>query len=186
MSMKSVLIFLGRRSRVVLALAAVLSVGLVAVGARSMSTVRGGTDITWEQLLPESAKAGGVAGALSGVVQHGQLQGLQSVSPESVELVDTWVGDRVRLPGYVVPLDFEGSRVTGFLLVPYMGACIHVPPPPPNQIVYVHTKEPIEIDEIFEAVYATGTFEADMISTELAQVGYRIIDATIEPYEPSS
>ena len=186
MSMKSVLIFLGRRSRLLLALAAVLSVGLVAVGARSMSTVRGGTDITWEQLLPESAKAGGVAGALSGVVQHGQLQGLQSVSPESVELVDTWVGDRVRLPGYVVPLDFEGSRVTGFLLVPYMGACIHVPPPPPNQIVYVHTKEPIEIDEIFEAVYATGTFEADMISTELAQVGYRIINATIEPYEPSS
>ena len=59
--MKSVLIFLGRRSRLVLALAAVLSVGLVAVGARSMGTVRGGTDITWEQLLPESAKAGGVA-----------------------------------------------------------------------------------------------------------------------------
>ena len=163
------------------------SAGLVAVGARSMSTVRGGTDITWEQLLPAVRQGWAAsAGALSGVVQHGQLQGLQSVSPESVELVDTWVGDRVRLPGYVVPLDFEGSRVTGFLLVPYMGACIHVPPPPPNQIVYVHTKEPIEIDEIFEAVYATGTFEADMISTELAQVGYRIINATIEPYEPSS
>ena len=80
-----------------------------------------------------------------------------------MELVTDWVGDRVRLPGYVVPLDFEGTRVTGFLLVPYMGACIHVPPPPPNQIVYVRTKEPIEIDEIFEAVYATGTFEADLI-----------------------
>ena len=74
----------------------------------------------------------------------------------------------MRLGGYVVPLDFDGSKVTGFLLVPYMGACIHVPPPPPNQIVYVHTKEPIEIDEIFEAVYATGTFEADLMSTELA------------------
>jgi uncharacterized protein len=184
--MKWFLVRLGRHARLVVALAAVIAAGLVTVGARSMSTARGGTDITWEQLLPESAKVGGVAGALSGVVQHGQLQGLQSVSPESVELVTTWVGDRVRLPGYVVPLDFAGSRVTGFLLVPYMGACIHVPPPPPNQIVYVHTREPIEIDEIFEAVYATGTFEADMISTELAQVGYRIIDATVEPYEPLS
>ena len=49
----------------------------------------------------------------------------------------------------------------------------------------MHTKEPIEIDEIFEAVSATGTFEADLMSTELAQVSYRIIDATVEPHEPS-
>jgi hypothetical protein len=184
--MKPAMIFLARRARLLVVLAVVLAGGLVAVGARSMSGARSWTDITWEQLLPEAAKAGGVAGALSGVVLHGQLQGLQSLAPENLDLVDTWAGDRVRLPGYVVPLDFEGSRVTGFLLVPYMGACIHVPPPPPNQIVYVHTREPIEIDEIFEAVYATGTFEADVISTELAQVGYRIIDATVEPYEPAS
>ena len=183
--MKSLLILLGRRAGLVLMAGVVVVAGLAAVGARSMSPARGGVDLTWEQLLPESAKAGGVGGALSGIVQHGQLQGLQSVAPEHVELVTTWAGDRVRLPGYVVPLDFDGSHVTGFLLVPYMGACIHVPPPPPNQIVYVHTKEPIEIDEIFEAVYATGTFEADLIATELAQVGYRIIDATVEPYEPS-
>lgn len=183
--MKRILILLGRRAGLVLALVLVAAVGLVTVGARSMGTARGGTDITWEQLLPESAKAGGVGGALSGIVQHGQLQGLQSVAPENVELVTDWVGDRVRLPGYVVPIDFQGSRVTGFLLVPYMGACIHVPPPPPNQIVYVHTRKPVEIDEIFEAVWATGTFEADLISTELAQVGYRIVDATVEPYEPS-
>jgi hypothetical protein len=182
--MKRILILLGGRAGLVLSLVVVAVVGLAAVGARSMGTARGGIDITWEQLLPESAKAGGVAGALSGIVQHGQLQGLQSIAPENVELVTDWVGDRVRLPGYVVPLDFHGSRVTGFLLVPYMGACIHVPPPPPNQIVYVHTREPIEIDEIFEAVYAVGTFEADLISTELAQVGYRIVDATVEPYEP--
>ena len=183
--MKRILIVLGRQAGLILTLGVVAVVALATVGARSMGTAGGGIDITWEQLLPESARAGGVGGALSGIVQHGQLLGLQSAAPENVELVTEWVGDRVRLPGYVVPLDFEGSRVTGFLLVPYMGACIHVPPPPPNQIVYVHTREPIEIDELFEAVWATGTFEADLISTELAQVGYRIIDATVEPYEPS-
>ena len=184
--MKKLLVLLGRRARLVLVLAVVVAAGLAVLGARTMTAEPAGLDLTWEQLLPPSAKAGGVGGALSGIVQHGQLQGLQSVRPENVQLVTEWVGDRVRLPGYVVPLDFDGSKVTGFLLVPYMGACIHVPPPPPNQIVYVHTKEPIEIDEIFEAVYATGTFEADLMSTELAQVGYRIVDATVQPYEPTS
>ena len=184
--MKRLLFLLVRRPRLVILVGIIGIGGVAAVAARTMSLTPHGVDLTWEQLLPPSAKAGGVGGALSGIVQHGQLQGLQSVRPENVELVTTWLGDQVRLPGYVVPLDFDGSKVTGFLLVPYMGACIHVPPPPPNQIVYVHTKEPIEIDEIFEAVYATGTFEADLTATELAQVGYRIVDATVEPYEPIS
>jgi uncharacterized protein len=179
------MIFLGRCAGLVLGLGALLAVGLVAVGARSMGSADPAVDITWEQLLPEAAKAGGVGGAMLGVVQHGQLGGLQISKPENVALVTDWVGDRVRLPGYVVPLDFEGTRVTGFLLVPYMGACVHVPPPPPNQIVYVRTREPIEVDEIFEAVWATGTMEADLMSTELAQVGYRIVDATVKPYEPT-
>jgi hypothetical protein len=183
--MKRFLILLGRRARLAIVCGIVVVAGLAALYVRSMNPADAGVDLTWEQLLPEAAKAGGVGGALSGVVQHGQLQGLQSLRPESVELVTTWVGGRVRLPGYVVPLDFDGSKVTGFLLVPYMGACIHVPPPPPNQIVYVRTREPVEIDEIFEAVYATGTLEASIMSTELAQVGYRIIDATVKPYEPN-
>jgi hypothetical protein len=184
--MKRILVLLGRRARLAVVLSVLIVAGLAALGARMITVDPPGTELTWEQLLPPSAKANGVAGALSGFVQHGQLQGLQSVRPQDVELVTEWVGDRVRLPGYVVPLDFDGSKVTGFLLVPYMGACIHVPPPPPNQIVYVHTKEPIEVDEIFEAVYATGRFEADLMSTGLAEVGYRIVDATVQPYEPTS
>lgn len=182
--MKRILIQLGRRVRLVLVLAVLAVAGVAALGVRFVTTGPPEVELTWEQLLPPAAKANGVGGALSGFIQHGQLQGLQSVRPQDVDLVTEWVGDRVRLPGYVVPLDFDGSKVTGFLLVPYMGACIHVPPPPPNQIVYVHTKEPIEIDEIFEAVYATGTFQADLMSTGLAQVGYRIVDATVQPYEP--
>ena len=46
-------------------------------------------------------------------------------------------GKRVRIGGYVVPLDFEATTIKEFLLVPFVGACIHVPPPPANQIVYV-------------------------------------------------
>ena len=57
-------------------------------------------------------------------------------------------GRRVRLSGYVVPLKHKGRRVSEFLLVPYVGACIHVPPPPQNQIVYVTTKIPIKVTKI--------------------------------------
>ena len=184
--MKRLLVMAARRGRLVILLAAAGVVGLVAVGARSMIVGPNAVDLTWDQLLPEVAKKEGVGGALGGIIQHGQLAGYQMTKPENVALVTDRVGQRVRLPGYVVPLDFDGSKVTGFLLVPYMGACIHVPPPPPNQIVYVHTKEPIEVDEIFEAVWATGKFEASLMSTGLAQVGYRIVDATVGPYEPPS
>ena len=176
---------LGRRTGLLLLVGAT-ALGAVAGFAGYSMALRpaGGTEITWEQLLPESAQ--GTAGAgLSGVVQHDQLQGAQPLAPENMELVTTWAGQRVRLPGYAVPLEFDGTKVTSFLLVPYLGACIHVPPPPPNQIVFVRTREPIEIEEMFDAVYATGTFEADLTPTELAQVGYRIVDATVEYYEPS-
>jgi hypothetical protein len=52
-------------------------------------------------------------------------------------IVEDLNGRIVRMPGYLLPLDVIGAKVTEFLLVPYIGACIHVPPPPPNQIVYV-------------------------------------------------
>ena len=53
-------------------------------------------------------------------------------------------GKLVRMPGYLLPIEFAGNRVTEFLLVPWVGACIHTPPPPPNQIVYVKADKPYE------------------------------------------
>ena len=52
-------------------------------------------------------------------------------------IVEELNGQRVRIPGYLLPLEVSATKVTEFLLVPYIGACIHVPPPPPNQIIYV-------------------------------------------------
>lgn len=49
----------------------------------------------------------------------------------------TYDGALVKIPGFMVPLEDDAYRVREFLLVPYMGACIHTPPPPPNQIVHV-------------------------------------------------
>lgn len=65
-------------------------------------------------------------------------------------------GQLVRLPGYVLPLEISGKQVTEFLLVPWVGACIHTPPPPANQIVHVKADAPFELSGMFMAVWVTG------------------------------
>ncbi len=65
-------------------------------------------------------------------------------------------GKDVRILGYVIPLAFEKEKVTEFLLVPYYGACVHTPPPPANQIVFVRSELGTEIDGLFTAVWVEG------------------------------
>mgnify|MGYP001312014517 CR=1 FL=1 len=92
-------------------------------------------------------------------------------------------GKRVQLGGFVVPLDFEATNVKEFLLVPFVGACIHVPPPPANQIVYVKTAAGLDIANTFDAVSVTGTLKTDLASTDLADAGYTIEAENVEPYK---
>jgi nickel/cobalt exporter len=44
----------------------------------------------------------------------------------------------VAMDGYILPLRTEQGQVVEFLLVPWAGACVHTPSPPPNQIVHVN------------------------------------------------
>ncbi len=97
----------------------------------------------------------------------------------------------IRLAGYALPLDFKGTLVKTFLLVPYVGACIHVPPPPPNQIVYVQADKPFETDELFAPVWVTGEIRVGKGKEALNLVdgvsdidfGYSLKATRIEPYE---
>lgn len=97
----------------------------------------------------------------------------------------------VRLAGYILPLEFDGTDVKEFLLVPYVGACIHVPPPPPNQIVYVRSAEPFKSDDLFTAVWVTGRITVASTTKSLALVdgnapiatGYTLDAERIEIYK---
>jgi len=97
----------------------------------------------------------------------------------------------IRLAGYALPLDFKGTLVKTFLLVPYVGACIHTPPPPPNQIVYVQADKPFETDELFAPVWVTGEIRVGKGKEALNLVdgvsdidfGYSLKATRIEPYE---
>ncbi len=82
-------------------------------------------------------------------------------------------GKTLRLGGYPVPLetDREG-RSTLFFLVPYPGACIHVPPPPPNQLVLVRYPKGIELEDIYAPLWVSGTLQVEQVNNELADAAY--------------
>ena len=92
-------------------------------------------------------------------------------------------GKRVRLPGFVVPLEGDENTVTEFFLVPYFGACIHVPAPPPNQIIYVKYPQGAPIDDLWGAVWLEGVIKTETMSNDLATVGYSMDGLKIEVYE---
>ncbi len=100
-------------------------------------------------------------------------------------------GEVVRLPGYALPLDLAGTGVREMLLVPYVGACIHVPPPPPNQIVHAELEEAWEMDGLYEPVWITGRLEARSANPSLSYVdgqaniatGYSMRVTKVEPYK---
>jgi len=93
-------------------------------------------------------------------------------------------GQKIRLAGFVAPLTYDNEVVTEFLLVPNFGACIHVPPPPPNQTVMVSVDRDngLTTDEAWGAVWVEGTLTLDAAATELAPASYTITDATSGVY----
>jgi hypothetical protein len=100
-------------------------------------------------------------------------------------------GQNVRLPGYLLPLEFSGKQVSEFLLVPWVGACIHTPPPPPNQIVHVKPEKPVEMNGMFAPVWVTGQMTTGAIKKSLSlvdgsadiDIGYALRASVVEPYK---
>ncbi|CZF84509.1 DUF3299 domain-containing protein [Grimontia marina] len=90
---------------------------------------------------------------------------------------------QVKIPGFVIPLEGDANIVTEFLLVPFFGACIHVPPPPPNQIVYVKFEEGAPVQELWDVVYVVGQLKTQTVSHDIAQAGYLLEGSAIEPYD---
>ena len=100
-------------------------------------------------------------------------------------------GEEIRIPGYALPLETQGTGVKELLLVPYVGACIHVPPPPANQTVYVKLKETHTFKDVYEPVWITGRLSIKSTNQTLSLVdgsagvdtGYLLEGVKIEPYE---
>ncbi len=103
-------------------------------------------------------------------------------------------GKSFKIAGYLLPLDLSGKHVREFLLVPVVGACVHVPPPPPNQIIHAQFENggSYEMDDLYEPVYVTGNLAAKALSKDLflgdgssnVDIGYMMRIDKIEKFKP--
>jgi hypothetical protein len=73
--------------------------------------------------------------------------------------------------------------VTEFLFAPYFGACIHVPPPPPNQLLYVQMAKGIPITELQDVIYVIGIITTDSFDIDQIGIGYKMAGEKIEKYD---
>lgn len=137
-------------------------------------------DLDWDDLRPEGETI--IPRALQSMMIDHNGPNLSSQQPESTGVRTEWNGKIVRLPGFIVPIEHVGTAVSAFILVPFAGACVHVPPPPANQLVFVTTPEPYESKGLFAPVHVTGMFGISAMSTQLAQIGYALSAEKIEPF----
>jgi len=108
-----------------------------------------------------------------------ELRALWDNAPTNNELD----GQAIRMPGYVVPLDESKAGLREFLLVPYLGACIHTPPPPANQIIHVKLRQPGKGLHMMDAVWVSGRLQTLRTDTAMGVSGYRMEAVQVEPYK---
>ena len=102
----------------------------------------------------------------------------------STDVIKEMNGQRIRIPGFIVPLEFgEKKKVTQFFLVPYFGACIHVPPPPPNQIIFVTSKKGLAIKELYDPLWIYGIISTSRVENDVALAAYKMEMKFSEIYE---
>ena len=147
-------------------------------------------ELTWSEMIPPDAPAE----VPNMTPLHDMSKMSDTLSAESAPaarqdmpnapVVKALDGKNVRLPGYIVPLEVnEEGRTTEFLLVPYFGACIHVPPPPSNQIVHVKSEVGVKLDELYQPYWIEGAMQVKPSTSELADAGYQMEADKIYAYE---
>lgn len=93
-------------------------------------------------------------------------------------------GRSVRIPGFIVPLEFDGEQtITEFFLVPYFGACLHMPPPAPNQIIHVRYEKGLELEALYYPFWISGVLTASLIENDIATAAYAIEMDSYEAYQ---
>ena len=160
--------------------------GAEQTGVLASASNAGYTKLDWEQLIPaeevENARLA-TAFAMRRIDHSSDERAQQFGSFKTVGALD---GRRVSLTGYVVPLETDDQgRMTDFFLVPTIGACIHVPPPPPDQMIYVHLTRPIPAPELGDARSLQGILRTETHNSDVASAAYSMDEAklTSQPRE---
>jgi uncharacterized protein len=172
--------------------ALLMASALTAVAAKPAATTVGTkaarsnriVDLDWKELLPEAERAHFTATAPPPIHDYRGEGGPPAVQAQDFTVNKSLEGATVRLPGFIVPLEaVKNGDVSEFLLVPYFGSCIHVPPPPPNQIVYVHATRLSGFESIYDAYWITGKLHLQTKTTKLGATAYELNADKIEVYK---
>ena len=101
----------------------------------------------------------------------------------STDVNENLDGALIRIPGFVVPLEFdEEQTISQFFLVPYFGACLHMPPPPPNQIILVNAPKGIQMSALYDPFWIEGQLSTNFQENDMATSAYAMQLQRIEPY----
>lgn len=138
----------------------------------------GYADLDWSHMVPlEDIK---LLEDAPPVVHVGTQRMKQVGTLHTVPALD---GRKVRLTGYVVPLESDAEgRMTEFFFVPFYGACIHVPPPPPNMLVHVRLSKGVDTPSLYDPLVLRGVLHAQAITNAMASSAYSVDGAALEPY----
>jgi len=119
-----------------------------------------------------------LANAVNNAVNDRYQQALVSTS-----IISEMDDRNVRVPGFVVPLEFDDEQtITEFFLVPYFGACIHSPPPPPNQIIYVRAPKGIQLETLYDPFWISGKLSTKLVENYMATAAYSMEMESYEDY----
>ena len=105
---------------------------------------------------------------------------------QSTRVIASFDNKRIRIPGFIVPLSANEARdVTEFFIVPYFGACLHMPPPPPNQILYSKFEQGVKVENLNAPFWFEGTLKITTTSNDTATSAYEILLENVKPYSES-
>ena len=128
--------------------------------------------IMWDDLIPPGVP-------YAEIIAEGEIDEANDFwnpvyDENAIKLNDALDGAYIRMPGFIIPFDIGAEGVRDFMLVPYVGACIHTPPPPANQIIYVTTSPGLAADRIYEAWEVEGVLRTAAVDSAMAQAAYQI------------
>ena len=148
--------------------------------------------IYWEELLPEGelerldelyASQPSLAYGHS-AYDDPMMGGAMATQIGTFNVVEALDGELVRIPGFVLPFEYSASgKISEFLLVPYFGACIHTPPPPPNQMVYVTAEKPADLGQQWNPIWAIGVLRTQKHLNHLGNAAYTLEIQRWEQYD---
>lgn len=151
--------------------------------------------IEWNDLMPddwvqemtkEMAKMNKLASLQDNSQEANKAMSELRQKLDNAPIVKSQVNQKIRIPGYAVPLDADRNAKREFLLVPYFGACIHTPPPPSNQIVLVRPTAQSKIKkmpESMDVLWVEGELKEARVTTSQGVTGYMLEAVSIAPYE---